>query len=98
VTAPTVAPDVASDRATVDVHVPATAQVWFDNTATRQTGAERQYVSPPLTPGQNFTYDVRARWIDNGRVTDLTRTITVHANSVASVDFTRPASAASASE
>jgi uncharacterized protein (TIGR03000 family) len=98
VTAPTVAPDAASGRATVDVHVPASAQVWFDDSATKQTGADRQYVSPPLTPGQNFTYDVRARWIDNGHVTDLTRTITVHANSVNSVDFTQPAPAATASK
>jgi hypothetical protein len=38
---------------------------------------------------------VRARWTDNAKVMDETRHITVHANSVTSVDFMQPAPAGS---
>ena len=97
-TAPTTVANATDDRAAVAVHVPADAQVWFDDSPTKQTGDERRYVTPPLTPGKDYSYQVRARWTDSGQAKDETRTITVHANGVTSVDFTQPAATASASK
>jgi hypothetical protein len=46
-------------------------------------------VSPPLTPGQDFTYVIHARWRDeNGKVVDLTRHVPVRAGSQIMEDFT----------
>lgn len=76
--------------ATVDVLVPADAQVWFDDVATKQTGGSRAFASPPLPIGQTFYYSVHARWTDNGRVIDQTRRIEVHPSQTTVVDFTKP--------
>ena len=46
--------------------------------------------SPPLTPGQDYTYEVHARWTDDGRTVDRTRKIHVRANALTEVDLTRP--------
>ena len=94
----TAVPGSTPAPATVDVNVPASAQLWFNGSATKQTGDARRFTSPSLAPGQNYTYSVRARWTDNGHVTDETRTITVHAYEVTFVDFTEPAPAASAAK
>ena len=84
------APASADDRAHVEVMVPSPdAQVLFDGHQTRQTGTDRQFVSPPLTPGQTYHYTVEARWDEGGRMVDQTRTVTVTAGQAATVDFTR---------
>jgi uncharacterized protein (TIGR03000 family) len=72
--------------------VPANAQVWFDGQPTTQTGTEREFASPVLTPGKTYTYAVRVRHTkDDGKVSDETRPIQVRANDRWVVDFTRPA-------
>jgi uncharacterized protein (TIGR03000 family) len=92
------APAFPNDVATIYVHVPASAELWFDGSPTKQTGDQREFQSPPLERGQNYTYELRARWTDNGRVVDETRKVPVHANGSLSVDFTQPAPAAAASK
>jgi uncharacterized protein (TIGR03000 family) len=72
--------------------VPANAEVWFDGQLTTQTGTEREFVSPVLTPGKTYTYAVRVRYVkDDGKVSDETRSIQVRTNDRWVVDFTRPA-------
>jgi uncharacterized protein (TIGR03000 family) len=89
----TYAPPVATDNTVrLTVRVPPDAQVWFENTLTTQRGAERDFQSPQLTPGRDYTYDIRARWRQDGRDVDQTRHVTVHAGSQVNVDFTAPAS------
>ena len=39
----------------VTVRAPKDAEVWFGGQKTRQTGAVRRFVSPPLTPGQEYS-------------------------------------------
>ena len=75
----------------VAVRAPADAEVWFGAGKTRQTGAVREFVSPPLVPGQEYTYEVRARWTEGGREVVQTRRIDVSAGSRKVMDFTRPA-------
>jgi uncharacterized protein (TIGR03000 family) len=86
------APRANDGAATVTVRVPPDAEVWFDGKRTTQRGEDRVYQSPPLRGDTSYTYDVRARWSENGKATDETRHITVHANGRTEVDFTKPES------
>jgi uncharacterized protein (TIGR03000 family) len=76
----------------LNILVPPNAELWIGDTKMTTTGSERQYVSPPLTPGRNYSYDIRARWSNgNGQVVDQTRHVPVQAGAVINLDFSRPA-------
>jgi uncharacterized protein (TIGR03000 family) len=78
------------DCANIRVVLPrADAKVWFDDSATGQTGLNRQFVSPKLNPNEGYSYTVKAQWEENGKLVTRTRRVSVSANSVVSVDFTR---------
>jgi uncharacterized protein (TIGR03000 family) len=77
-------------KANLTLVVPASAEVFFDDTPTTQTGTERVYVTPPLEVGKTFTYSVRVRWQENGKTVEQTRTVDVSAGGNVRVDFTRP--------
>jgi uncharacterized protein (TIGR03000 family) len=72
-------PEADRSRAAITVQVPQGATLWFDGTKTSQTGGLRSFVSPPLQAGYNYAYDVRARWTENGKVREETKTVQVHA-------------------
>ena len=55
-------PAVPDNAVLIGVRVPANAVVWFNGDRTSQTGDFREFQTPPLTPGQEFSYDVRAQW------------------------------------
>jgi uncharacterized protein (TIGR03000 family) len=63
----------------LNVQVTANAQVWIEGVKTTQTGTSRQFQSPPLTPGTNYSYEVRAQWMTNGQPVDRTKNVSVHA-------------------
>lgn len=73
--------------AQLNVHVPADAQVWLEGNPTRQTGPNRLYVSPPLQAGHQYSYEIRARWTENGRAREETRHLTVRAGDRLDVAF-----------
>jgi len=77
------------DAAHILLMVPADAEVWFNGVKTKQTGTEREFQSPELVPGKDYTYEVRVRWRENGQEKDRTRTLTVHANDWLRIDPTR---------
>jgi uncharacterized protein (TIGR03000 family) len=80
-----------ANTARVNVRLPDPgARVWVEGQLTQQRGERRQFVSPPLDPDGNYRYEVRARWTENGRDVESTRTVAVRANGVATVDFTEP--------
>jgi uncharacterized protein (TIGR03000 family) len=81
-------PAADANAAHVRVRVPADARVWLNDTAMTATGRERSFVSPALDPGTEYTYQVRARWLDNGREVNRTQEVTVRAGGTAEVDFT----------
>jgi uncharacterized protein (TIGR03000 family) len=66
------------------------AEVWIQGQRTQQRGTWREFVSPPLTGDRNYVYDIRARWTEDGRDVEQTRTVPVQPSGVATVDFTRP--------
>jgi uncharacterized protein (TIGR03000 family) len=76
--------------ATVTVIVPADADVFFDGSPTDETGTQRIFTTPPLTPGQTFYYDIDAQWAANGQSFDQTRKLTLTAGANVTVDFTTP--------
>jgi uncharacterized protein (TIGR03000 family) len=81
--------DVApgSAPAHITVKVPANAEVWFDGEKTTSTGTVREFNTPPLKPGVQFTYDIQARWEDNGRPVTQSQRVTVSAGSDITVTF-----------
>jgi uncharacterized protein (TIGR03000 family) len=78
------------------VVVPENAELWFNGTKTSQTGTEREFVSPELTPGKKYNYEIKARWNDNGKPVEEVRTARVEANNWQVIDLTKPEPAAKA--
>jgi uncharacterized protein (TIGR03000 family) len=78
------------------VIVPEDAELWFNGTKTKQTGPQREFVSPELTPGKHYSYEVKARWQENGKIVEQVRTAHVQANSWQTLDFTKPETSAKA--
>ena len=69
------------------------AALWLEGAKTKQTGTMREFVSPPLTPGEDYVYEVRARWVDSaGEFVNQTRNVTVRAGQQVMIDFTKPQS------
>jgi len=75
------------NAATIDVRVPADAQVWFDGDPTNQRGSDRVFTSPSLNPGKAYHYEVKARWTENGRPVERTKRVEVRAGQRTTVDF-----------
>lgn len=73
--------------ALLDVRVPADAEVWLEGAKTQQTGDSRQFVSPPLKPGQDYHYEIKARWKQDGRDVEQTREVNVRAGGRVNVAF-----------
>jgi uncharacterized protein (TIGR03000 family) len=78
-----------NNTVTLNLTVPADAKIWFEGSLTEQTGEQRQFVSPPLKPGQEYTYDVQANWKQDGREVTRKRRITIHAGDVVNLTFPR---------
>lgn len=73
------------------VQVPPNAEIWIEGQKTNQTGDLRQFQSPPLSPGMDYQYQIRARWTEGGAVVDQTRTMRVRAGDQFTVSFGKPA-------
>jgi uncharacterized protein (TIGR03000 family) len=74
--------------AQVTVIVPADADVFFDGTHMTETGTSRAFTTTPLTPGQQYYYEIEAQWSANGQTFDRTRKVDVKAGAKVTVDFT----------
>jgi uncharacterized protein (TIGR03000 family) len=84
---PPPAAEIPSDTsAHVTVTVPPGAEIWFDGTATTSTGTVRQFESPPLTPGKH-SYEILARWNENGHEVTQTQRVEVTPGANVSVSF-----------
>lgn len=65
------------------------AQIWVGDTAINGGGVQRQFQSPPLDKG-NYTYTLKARWMQNGQPVDQERTVNIQAGQNVTVDFRTP--------
>jgi uncharacterized protein (TIGR03000 family) len=77
-----------SSRAYIRVNVPADAEVLFNGTATNQRGTMRMFQSPPLDANNNYSYEITARWMENGQERKQTRTVQLQPGSTVDVSFT----------
>jgi uncharacterized protein (TIGR03000 family) len=73
--------------ATVVVQLPADAELWFQGQKTDLKGAERTFTSPPLERGASYTYDVKARWTEDGQPVEKAQSIKVRAGERTTVKF-----------
>jgi uncharacterized protein (TIGR03000 family) len=84
-------------KAHITLEVPADAEVRFNGHKTRSTGAVREYDSPPLSPGYDYTYQVQATWQQGGRTVSQSREVSVTRGSRVTLTFpqrgTSPAAA-----
>jgi uncharacterized protein (TIGR03000 family) len=77
----------ANEAARVNVLVPSEAVVTIQGQRMSQTGSYREFVSPPLVPGHDYTYTIRATWNENGRDVSQERTVHVASGSRVDVDM-----------
>lgn len=69
------------------MNVPENAEVWLDDVRTTSKGPVREFQSPAITPGERYTYEIRARWNDNGHQLTQTQKVNVTAGGHANVTF-----------
>lgn len=78
------------NAANLEVMVPPNARLFIDGQAVAGSGEQRRFFSPPLQPGQNYVYHIRAEWTDpSGKVVDRERSVDVHAGARIGVDMNR---------
>jgi uncharacterized protein (TIGR03000 family) len=88
-----IVPQVSSAAAPVasfTVQVPVNAELWLEGVKTKQAGTVRPFVTPALTPGKTYVYEVRARWEENGQQVEQKKTIALQAGSQMDVKFPLP--------
>jgi len=66
------------------------ATIWVQGQEINSSGTVRQFRSPQLDPSQQYTYNVKAQWNNNGKIVTDERRVKVQANAFAVVDFTHP--------
>jgi uncharacterized protein (TIGR03000 family) len=76
-----------NNRVTLNLTVPVDAKIWIEGSPTALGGWQRQFVSPPIEPGYNYTYHLQVSWMQGGREVTRNRQITVHAGDVIDVSF-----------
>lgn len=79
-----------ADAARIRVILPdAKASVLFDETATKQIGVDRLFLTPPLTAGAANKYRIRATFMQGDREVILEDAVAVAPGRTYVVDFTR---------
>ena len=69
------------------------ADVWIQGEKSEQTKAIQDYVSPPLTSGKQYYYEVKARWTDSaGKQVERSKSFPIVPGQPVYLDFTRVAS------
>jgi uncharacterized protein (TIGR03000 family) len=80
------APD-PDNKAHIWLRVPADAEVWVGDVKTKQSGDSRYFFSPPLTPGKKYAYEMRIRWMKDGKPVEEKQRILVQAGETIRRDF-----------
>jgi uncharacterized protein (TIGR03000 family) len=77
--------DTSKAPAQIVVTVPAGAKIEIDGQPTKSTGTKREFESPPIAVGKDFSYSFKVTF--QGK--DITRDVRVRAKETTSVDFTK---------
>jgi len=86
----------ANTEATLTVNVPANTRIFVNGTPTRSDGTVRRYVSRGLTPGFEYSYEIKAELDRDGKAVQETKVVKVRGGQ--SVDVAFDLSAPSATE
>jgi uncharacterized protein (TIGR03000 family) len=77
-------------QVSLDVRVPVSdAQIMIEGQKTNQMGTLRRFVSPPLTPGVSYTYEIKATWTQDGKKVTRSKKVDVQAGQQLTVDLTK---------
>jgi uncharacterized protein (TIGR03000 family) len=79
---------VAYGTLNVEVPVPE-AEVWIQGQRTVQGGTNRKYQFTPPPSGQNYAYEVKARWREGDRDVEQTQTVPIQPGVPLSVSFSK---------
>jgi uncharacterized protein (TIGR03000 family) len=74
------------------VNVPEDAKVFVNGQPTTSTGEVRQYISRDLQSGYNYSYEVRAEVVRDGRTIDQVKKVDLRAGATANLAFDFPSS------
>lgn len=77
-----------AERARITVKVPAGVTLYVDDKRNDRTDPTREFTTPPLPPGQDFAYVMKAERTRDGRPETQTQKITFRAGEIVTVDFT----------
>jgi uncharacterized protein (TIGR03000 family) len=69
------------------------ARIYFGDYLTKSSGLERWYLTPPLTPGNSYSYEVTAKWTVDGKEFKSGQKVSVAAGKEVTADFTQAAAA-----
>lgn len=67
--------------------VPAQAEILFDGQKTTQTGTLRDFITPPLERASNYTFEIQAKWTENGREVSRTEKVKFLGGQRVNLDF-----------
>lgn len=81
------APQPAGKPAEIHVTVPADATLTIDGQPTKSTSADRWFITPPLTPGKTFHYDLTAKLVRDGKNVTVQHSVAVRAGQATNVSF-----------
>ena len=76
-----------NNRVTLTLTVPPDAKILIEGSPAGPGGTRRQFVSPPIKPGHDYTYDIQVSWLQEGREVTQKRHITVHAGDLINLTF-----------
>jgi uncharacterized protein (TIGR03000 family) len=74
---PSAEPPAPDDRTILVVRVPFEATVTVQGAVTKQIGENRTFVSPPLEPGRDYDYTIKAQWKEGDKSVEQSQTVTV---------------------
>jgi uncharacterized protein (TIGR03000 family) len=78
----------SSNTAVIRVLTAPDAQLTFNGVQLGTTGSVRTFETPALEPGQNYKYDVKIRYSDNGVPVERDRVVRVTPGTTTTADFT----------
>jgi uncharacterized protein (TIGR03000 family) len=80
--------------ARLNVLLPTEAKLYVQGVPMTLRGSYREFVSPPLIPGEDYSYNLRAIWNENGKEVARDQVLRVRPGETYSVDMTRAPTAA----
>lgn len=74
-------------KATIEVYLPADAELWINGEKNTLAGSFRSFDTPSLTQGKMLTVEVRAAWKADGKQVTQNRTVQVQAGNQRILNF-----------